>query len=212
MDYINLKYFRSTTDESYFEPASNDTCCSFCNQNDSPIIELDDTLSIITTSSESLTNVCLNCLYEKKYAFEQQAEGGYLIKDSILTESEKYPYLKKSSDYASDLLPKEQALLAMDKSKIDELKRTPPFRAWQGAIWLVHCNDFMTFVGTWEHEDFIKHSPDGKAQKFFEEICDNGDDLYESQFGPQKSAHAECTFYAFECIHCKQYRGYIDNA
>jgi uncharacterized protein CbrC (UPF0167 family) len=156
--------------------------------------------------------VCLACLLEKRYAFEQRVEGGYLTKDGVMTESDKYPYLKTSSDYAEVLLPKEEKLISMEVSKIKDLMHTPPFRAWQGATWLIHCNDFMTYIGTWNHDDFIQKSSDGNAKDYFDRIVDNwnGDDFYDKQFGPDKSDHAESIFYAFECQHCKTYRGYVE--
>ncbi|WP_103072553.1 CbrC family protein [Aquimarina sediminis] len=213
MDYINQKYFKASIEETPFESNQNNKACSFCRHTKSPSIQLDDSLTIISRDANKAEIVCLQCFYEKKYSFEQQAEGGYLTKDGILLDSEKYNYLKDSHDYDTDLLPKEKQLLSIEKSKIQELQHTPPFNAWQGAIWLVHCNDFMTFIGTWEHKDFVNNSPNNDPSAFFDNICDNwnGDDFYDNQFGPNKSEYAESTFYAFECMHCKKKRGYVDN-
>ena len=211
MNRIELKYFKSRLGESNYEIPNEGMNCIICGEISSPVMEVDESLNIVSTIVElpiQGETVCLKCLYERKYSFEQQVEGGYLTKNGILTESEKYP--SRYSD--SDILAKEKQLRNIEKSKIEELMHTPQFRAWQGAVWLVHCNDFMTFIGTWQHNDFVKHSPDGKAKEFYDQICDNGDDLYESQFGPEKSEYAGCTFYAFECLHCGTHRGYIDNA
>jgi uncharacterized protein CbrC (UPF0167 family) len=213
MKPINLKYFESFIEESVFESHDEDENCFFCGKTNSPIAELDGSLTIVANENiDNIKKVCLKCLLEKKYAFEQEVEGGFLTKEGLLLESDKYPYLKESSDYTSDVLPKEQLLISMDASKIRELMHTPPYSAWQGAKWLIHCNDFMKFIGTWVHEDFVKHASDGDAKSFFDQICDNGEDLYDSQFGLDKSAYAESTFYAFECPVCKEKRGYIDNA
>ncbi|WP_130735742.1 CbrC family protein [Flavobacterium sp. J27] len=213
MENINLKYFKSSLYESVFEYYSNGETCHFCKRTSEPLVKVDETIEIVTKQKEEgLEYVCLGCLLDRKYAFVQEVEGGYLTEEGIVTSSTKYKSLQDSIDYHTNLLPKEENLLAIEKSKIDELMHTPPFRAWQGAVWLTHCNDFMTFVDIWEHEDFVAKSPDGNAEKFFDEILDNWqeDDFYKEQFSPEKSDYAESVFYAFECSHCKKYRGYVD--
>jgi uncharacterized protein CbrC (UPF0167 family) len=211
MNTINFKYFESQLEESVFD--FNDQECFFCGKTNAPKAELDGSLNVISEAKlNDAEYVCLECLRKKQYAFEQEVEGGFLTKEGVLLESDKYEYLKSSSHYESEIIPREKQLLAMDVSKLQELMLTPPFRAWQGAKWLVHCNDFMKFIGTWQHEDFEKEAPDGNPENYFDQICMNGDGLYQDQFGPHKSKYAECTFYAFECIVCKAKRGYIDNA
>lgn len=209
---MNLKYFNAPISETPFELRNEIGACSICNKNKSHRLELDNSIEIISNTSEIINTVCIDCLTEQKYGFEHQVEGGFLTKEGILIESEKYEYLKNSSDYSSVLQPKEQQLLAIEKSKVDDLIYTPPFNAFQGAIWLIHCNDFMKFIGTWEHNDFVKQSPNKNPKNFFNEIVDNwnGDDFYDEQFGINKSEYAESIFYAFECLHCKQKRGYVE--
>ncbi|WP_298956315.1 CbrC family protein [uncultured Nonlabens sp.] len=212
MDILNLDYFNSSIWDSPFELNNDIAPCSICKKDTSHRLELDGSIEIIYKGIEVIETVCLNCLSERKYGFEHQVEGGFLTKDGILTESEKYKFLKNSDDYSLLLQPKEEQLLTIEKSKMDNLIHTPPFNAYQGARWLIHCNDFMKFIGTWEHDDFVKHSPNNNAKIFFNEIVDNwnGDDFYDKQFGPNKSKYAESAFYAFECLHCKQQRGYVE--
>ena len=211
MKLVNFKYLNAQLDQTPFEHNSKRNC-SFCGTQDSPQLELDASYTIITEHSEPIESACINCLIEKKYAFEHQVEGGFLTKEGILLESEKFPYLKDSSDYSENLLPKETRLVAIETSNVQDLMSTPPFSAYQGAVWLTHCNDFMTFIGNWEHNDFVAKSPDGNAQNYFDEILDNynGDDFYEKQFSPTKSEYAQSIFYAFECSTCKIHRGYVE--
>jgi uncharacterized protein CbrC (UPF0167 family) len=212
MKTITRNYMKCTIDETYYEENVNENRCFFCGSSNSPVAET-ESFQIIADNSDQVTHVCLSCLFEKKYAIEKHVEGGYLTGDGILLESDKYEYEKKASDYAANLQKKEEILKNLDDSKITELLHTPAFRAWQGDIWLVHCNDFMTFIGTWYHDDFVKNSPDGDAKKFFDTINDNynGDDFYDKQFGPNKSEYAEASFYAFQCLHCREFRGYCDS-
>lgn len=214
MESSKLKYFETAIEESVFDSCSEGVDCFFCGENKSPMMELDGSLTIISDKNiDDAKNGCLKCLQQKKYGFEQEVEYGLLTKDGLVLESDKDSDAKESVYYTSYIVPVEKQLLSMEASKYQELMHTPPFRAWQGAKWLVHCNDFMKFIGTWAHEDFVKHSPDGDAKTFYDRIClYGGDDLYDDQFGPNKSEYAECTFYAFECPTCKQKRGYIDNA
>ncbi len=209
---MNLKYFNAPISETPFELSNDIGSCSICKKNNSLRLELDGSIEIIPQTSELIEIVCIECLNEQKYGFEHQVEGGFLTKEGVLIKSKKYEYLKNNTDYFSVLQPKEQKLLAIEKSKLEDLIHTPPFNAFQGAIWLIHCNDFMKFIGNWEHDDFVKHSPNNNPKEFFNEIVDNwnGDDFYDEQFGTNKSEYAESIFYAFECLHCKQKRGYVE--
>ena len=210
---IKLKYIETPLEESVYDYSQEDKDCFFCGKTKSPILELDGSLDIISDKNiDDAKTVCLKCLYNKTYGFEQQVEYGLLTEQGLQLESDKNPDSKASDYYKSYISPIENQLLNMESSKFIELRHTPPFRAWQGAKWLVHCNDFMKFIGVWEHEDFVKHAPDNNAKGFYENIClYGGDGLYKDQFGPNKSEYASCTFYAFECITCKQKKGYIDN-
>ncbi|WP_445456713.1 CbrC family protein [Flavobacterium sp. HNIBRBA15423] len=209
MSNLDLKYIRIPFDQIPFELNSENTCF-FCGKQDSP--QLHDAYTIIAQDSENAESVCLKCLLEKKYAIEHKVEGGFLKKEGILLESEKDPDIKNSYCYAEYILPIEKQLMAIDESKRQELMHTPPFSTFHGAVWLIHCNDFMTYIGNWEHEDFVEKSPNGNAQEYFDRILDNynGDDFYEEQFSPNKLEYAESLFYAFECQHCKIHRGYVE--
>jgi|GEM_PF-5718420 len=212
MKVLNSDYFNAPISETPLVLNNETAACSFCKKNTSHRLELDDSIQIIHKETDVIKTVCLDCLKNKKYGFEHQVEGGYLTKNGIITESEKYNYLKNSDEYSTVLKPKEDQLLAIDKSKIANLIHTPPFNAYQGAIWLIHCNDFMKFIGTWQHDHFVKQAPNGNAKEYFNEIVDNwnGDDFYDKQLGPNKSEYAESVFYAFECLHCNQKRGYVE--
>lgn len=212
MEILDLRYFNAPISETPFELSSDIPHCSICKKDSSPRLQLNGSIEIIYEGSEAIETVCLDCLNDRKYGFEHQVEGGFLTKDGILTESEKYEYLKNSDDYSLILEPKEQNLLKIEQAKVDDLAHTAPFNAFQGALWLVHCNDFMKFIGTWQHDDFVQHAPNGDPKEFFDDIVDNwnGDDFYDKQFGPNKSEHAGSVFYAFECLHCKQHRGYVE--
>ncbi len=221
--FLKFRYFRALAEETDFEPAREGETCMLCKEEVSYLYTVDGGLAIISGHIKKWDTVCLSCLKRWSYAFEHQVEGGYITKNGIITESEKYPYLKETPSYTKVLLPLEEQLLSMEDHKINGLKHTPPFRAWQGAVWLTCCNDFMTFIGTWHHEDFVEHAPDGDAKKLFNKICNDagaliydgdktGDRFYDEEFGPDCSEYAQSTFYAFECQHCHKLRGYVDNA
>lgn len=205
-------YFKADLAESPFEFFNGDELCSFCYTNTSPMLEVDDAYTIISSMEQnSLKYVCIQCLENKKYSFEQESEGGFLTEKGIITISDKYTYEKKSHDYEEVTKPKEQELLSMQSNQIESLMHTPPFNTMQGAVWQQHCKDFMAFIGTWTHEDFNRNSQSGNALEYFMEICSNADEeLYQNQFSPNKSEYAENVFYAFECQHCKVIRGYVD--
>ncbi len=213
-EYLDLPYFQAPLDESIFEKMNKDQAhitCAFCGLHKPRMAELVYSPPLLPEREDldDEAHVCPDCLREKKYGFAQEVEWGVLNENGITPISDIYPYKKDYDSYA-ELEKNEQSMQAIPNDAIEALRHTPPFRAWQGPTWLIHCNDFMTYIGTWDHEDFVRHSPDGDAEALYLAISDAPVE-YEEQWGPNKSEYAECSFYAFRCRHCGALRGYVDN-
>lgn len=94
-----------------------------------------------------------------------------------------------------------------------ELRRTPQIVTLQQELWLTHCNDFMTYKGTWEPSDFNKNSNSGNGKELFLEMTDSElnhlwDDSLEK--GETELEEWYATYYVFECKHCGKLRGNWD--
>ena len=96
---------------------------------------------------------------------------------------------------------------------LSELRLTPRFTTWQQGIWLVHCNDFMNFLGTWEPQDFYANDPAGDGRALFCEMTDMaGRHLWDEALpqGAQRLEAWYAAYYAFRCLHCGKLRGNWD--
>ena len=100
---------------------------------------------------------------------------------------------------------------------LDELSRTPHIESHQGQGFLIHCTDFMCYVGRWEPGDFESLDPlsgrdayiqmaDGDPQLWDETLRERADR------GPDWAGYTDSKWaygswcYVFECLHCGQRR------
>jgi uncharacterized protein CbrC (UPF0167 family) len=124
---------------------------------------------------------CVECLKEGRFTFDRKLENGTL-------------------DVVSD---ERLALLA----------RTPLVDTWQACRWLLHCDDAMTYLGTWGPSDFNECAPDGDGRALFFAMTSAEQhglwDRSKEESGTNTHVWA-ATYYVFQCLHCKQIRGYWD--
>jgi uncharacterized protein CbrC (UPF0167 family) len=104
---------------------------------------------------------------------------------------------------------------AFSAAAMDDLRRTPEFVTNQGSTWLVHCNDFMVYLGEWLSSDFVDHSPTGDGAALFKSMTEprlsNADFWHELvEVGEYRLDCWNANYYAFQCRHCQSLRGYWD--
>jgi uncharacterized protein CbrC (UPF0167 family) len=87
------------------------------------------------------------------------------------------------------------------ESAIIELRATPRISTWQQEFWLVHCKDFMAYIGTWEPKDFSRNSTEGDGRALFLEMTDDLNHLWDSSLPPGANRLESwyATYYAFRC-------------
>jgi len=84
---------------------------------------------------------------------------------------------------------------------------------WQQELWLVHCNDFMTYLGTWEPADFYANAEAGDGRSLFFEMTEpEYQHLWDASIreGENRLESWQAEYYAFRCNHCGKLRGNWD--
>ena len=102
--------------------------------------------------------------------------------------------------------------LTFPRAAITELRRTPRIVTWQQELWLIHCNDFMAYIGTWEPKDFYDQAPDKDGRSLFLKMTDEYNHLWDESLraGEEHLTAWHATYYTFRCLHCGELRGNWD--
>lgn len=88
-------------------------------------------------------------------------------------------------------------------SKTEVLKQTPPIPWVQFNDWQVCCDDYMKYIGEWEHENFVNESIDGDGINLLKHLLDEGtlskvDDINVLW----EDIGYDTVAYVFECPNC----------
>jgi len=174
-----------------------DTKCFLCGRHDSCFKLEFARCPELSAEQKELAHGCFSCLHDGRFEFWHDTEIGMLDENGLR-------HLYNHNRPAPPDFPA-TALL--------ELRRTPQLVTWQQEIWLVHCMDFMAYIGTWEPKDFYAnaHNGDGKAL-FYEMTSKDEQHLWDASL-PQDATRLEtwhATYYAFRCLHCDKRRGNWD--
>ena len=172
--------------------------CAICGAFNQPCFSLDYVLTEVFADDMKEGKVgCVKCLREGKFEFWHDTEYGMLDENG----------LKKVYNHNMDNPP------PMEIEKLIELRRTPQIVTWQQELWLTHCNDFMTYIGTWAPSDFSRNSKNGNGRELFLEMTDDDSNHLWDESLNQDESNLEswhATYYAFECGHCGKLRGNWD--
>ena len=194
---MEFQYFKGP-DQDMSDLLEGTHTCDICGQANGLCFSLDYTITEVFPDDEKETKMgCLQCLRDGKFEFWHDTEYG------VLDERGLTKVYKPNMDNPP----------AIEIEKLIELKRTPQIVTWQQELWLTHCNDFMTYIGTWEPMDFYRKSKNGNGRDLFLEMTDDDlnhlwDESLEDGELELKSWYA--TYYAFECRHCGKLRGNWD--
>lgn len=166
--------------------------CTICGRQ-GPCFSLDSSICAeVPTEMRETAKGCRECLAEGRFEFWHDTEIG------LLDERGLRKFYSHHRDPSEPFQP--EALRA--------LRRTPQIITWQQESWLVHCQDFMAYIGTWAAADFFAHAPDGDGRAIFLAMTDEGTDLWSDEVTQETDWYA--TYYAFKCRHCGKLRGNYD--
>ena len=190
---MNFEYFQGPISDMA-SLSKGDVACGICKQ----VGRCFELRSAIIRSEEAseVSHGCMECLAKGKFEFWQDTEIGLLDETGLTkTHNRNQPPPEGFPD---------SALVA--------LRRTPQIATWQQELWLTHCNNFMTYLGTWQPEDFYRHSPDGNGRELFLQMTDWRPELWDKSLPKGESIlkHWGATYYAFKCGHCGKLRGNWD--
>ena len=145
---------------------------------------------------------CLKCLSDGKSPERHETEFGY-VEDGLIC------------NFDIDLMESVPVDLpsGFHVENLDELSKTPQIESHQGQAFLVHCNDFMCFIGRWEPGDF-ENAGDGSARENYIQMADQDPQLWEAtesekaKYGEKWPAYINSKWaygswcYVFKCVHC----------
>lgn len=140
---------------------------------------------------------CLSCLRQGRFEFWHDTEIGVLDAHGLRTE---YKHNKPA--------PK-----GFPPPRLVALRRTPQIVTWQQELWLVHCDDFMVYRGTWDPADFYANASDGDGRALFLRMTDSDlSHLWDESLreGASRLDRWYATYYVFRCRHCGTMRGNWD--
>ncbi len=153
------------------------------------------------TVSHNEIRCCYECLRSGRCAITSDTELGMISWEQSLTGvTHGIPGLN-NPDFEMVPTDSEWVSARLDISFINELLRTPNFSTWQGERWLFCCKQPMVYIGSWDHDDFGKHAPNGDARSFFLDTVDDAKpEMWDTDYG-------DCTsYYAFRCNNCNRTR------
>jgi uncharacterized protein CbrC (UPF0167 family) len=175
--------------------------CRYCNQRLPCIVS--------ETSDGETTYACLACLRDGRWTARHDTELGW-------TEGDGFQRIVNPEDVwkGKPLRTVHEAPpAAFCPQAIQSLCRTPRFKTIQHYVWLVHCNDFMAYIGRWEPDDFVRNAPDGDARAFCESMLwDWQSDTWDQYAGQNETPESWYGgwFHVFRCRHCQKHRGYLE--
>ncbi len=191
-----LKYFRGPLHDMA-HLADGDAECSLCGEA-GPCFRLEYALCPeLTEEQKEPAFGCFSCLQTGRFEFWHDTEIGLLDENGLT-------HVYKHNQHPPPDFP---------STALAELRRTPQIVTWQQELWLVHCKDFMAYLGTWDPVHFYVNASDSDGKALFLEMTDKEDQHLWDQSSPPgvtrlQSWHA--TYYAFRCLHCGKLRGNWD--
>ena len=144
---------------------------------------------------------CYECLRSGHASITSDTELGMISWEQSLTGvTHGVPGLN-NSDFEMVSTDSEWVGARLDLSHINEILRTPNFSTWQGERWLFCCKQPMVYIGSWEHDDFDTHAPNGDGRSFFLDVVDDAQpEMWDTNYGDCAS------YYAFRCNGCNHFR------
>lgn len=159
---------------------------------------------------------CEDCLRGGRFGFCHDTEVGYLTEEGLTSEIEHAPltpsrvFVAGVGGELSEKLLEPQPLPRpkLPPESLEGLRRTPRFSTWNEVTWLVHCADFMLYLGTWEPPKVASQAGEFGAspESLFAEMVD-----LEYRWLWRKDAREfGFAFHVFRCTKCERLQGIPD--
>jgi hypothetical protein len=203
---LGFEYFRGPADQMLHLDKHGQEQCSYCG-----MLAWCFNVEGYDSAAGHLMG-CANCLRVGKFRTSHNTEIGYVSDDLLLDEH-----------FGPRPLP-----VGFSPAAAESLCRTPQYVGCQEGVWLVHCRDFMAYLGYWQPDDFRRHAADRNGRKLYIEMTvilpgehrplsqadmlrleQNRDFIWPSD-EPDRDEWGGMLYYAFVCRHCGVLRGYYD--
>ncbi len=189
---MRFEYF--TGPESEMSDFVGEAICSLCRRS-GPCFSLASVIVASLAEEDKETAVgCCGCLAKGLFSFWHDTEIGMLDQRG----------LRKFYNHHREPPP------SFRPAAIVALQQTPQYTTWQQETWLVHCDDFMVYEGTWGPQDFRLHAPDGDGRSLFLGMTDEMSHLWDQSIESAEQAEWYAAYYVFRCRHCSKRRGNWD--
>lgn len=156
--------------------------------------------------------VCYDCLRAGRAAITHDTEFGMVRwEDAIRGLTHGHPGLKPDpvvqNGFELGPMHDDWQTVRVPREILLELVRTPTYSTWQGDTWFFHCGRVMSYVGTWQVEDFYRLRPAGPESLFAELL---GQDPRWEQYWSIFSDPDVAACYVHGCSACGKLRAYVD--
>jgi hypothetical protein len=149
---------------------------------------------------------CLGCLHARRFSVYHGTERDYVLNQLMrdVDLSDLKPDEKGRTVIPDDRAPQMPAGFRIPKEAESEFCHTPDFLSWQEPQWLVHCDDFMAYLGPIYPDEYKEYTSTESVTEFFNRCTDN----QYPHYAPQKESdeYGMAHFHLFECLHCKTHR------
>jgi uncharacterized protein CbrC (UPF0167 family) len=132
---------------------------------------------------------CGWCLQAGKFVITKDTTVGLILEDQIIGFDEK-----------------NQSIINIKESKINEFRRNPRFLTWNEVPWQVCCHDFMVYLGDWQPGDFIHQLGEESARQLFE--TQKNQTIFLTQW--PTDSFGDWVMHVFRCLHCLEYSVFED--
>jgi len=141
------------------------------------------THTILPNGATENNIICTDCLLIENYIFIHDTSLGLVVAEKLPNFMEMY----------------------------SKMLETPNYFSFHGEQWLCHCNDFMTYLGTWEAPDFTYMATKGTGKQLFMQMTPKHNhiwDLFQLDENESEGSWSNCLYHVFECNHCSTKNGY----
>ena len=88
-------------------------------------------------------------------------------------------------------------------------ERTPQFRSFQEAKWLVHCGEPAVYLTDAGYDDLQQYG-DATLQSVMDDLSDRMSEKKKQEFVRSLRKDGSCVAHVFECLHCKKVVAYSE--
>jgi hypothetical protein len=160
---------------------------------------------------------CFDCLQAGRFGFSHITEVGYLERNGLVSAYDDEPDEPRrlfvvgvggEAEVVSGAAAPVPGPAVPPAQALEELRRTPDFPTWNEVEWLVHCADFMVYLGPWQPSG-VRAAAAAQGVVAADLLHDMAGAYAKLPSDPRQETWG-LTFHVFRCGHCSLLRGWPD--